>query len=180
MVSILAFDSASMEHLLSDDNSKYFSEAFPIIYKNKVQKKHGKQHFYTTPIDYALKNNQVKAVEMMVNYIVKYQNNYVSSYIFEKNLPLMIQRAVSINKLLTSKIFNVTFDFDEWASNSTCNEEVIRGYHGSIFELRYSYRKVFPDEKFDDAQDAKTASKVYKIAYTINLLPRVGMHIVDN
>ena len=60
MVSILAFDSGSMTHLLSEDNECYFSEEFPIIYKSKVEKKGGhKGNFITTPIDYALKNNQV-------------------------------------------------------------------------------------------------------------------------
>jgi hypothetical protein len=72
MVSILAFDSASMESLLGEANESYFSEEFPIIYKNKVQKRDGKSHFFTTAIDYALKNNQVKAVDLMVKYIVKY------------------------------------------------------------------------------------------------------------
>jgi len=72
MVSILAFDSASMAHLLSEDNERYFSEEFPIIYRVKVQKKGGKSHFFTTPIDYAIKNNQVKAVNIMIEYIVKY------------------------------------------------------------------------------------------------------------
>jgi len=59
MVSILAFDSGSMTHLLSEDNECYFSEEFPIIYKNKVEKKGGKGFFFTTPIDYAIRNNQV-------------------------------------------------------------------------------------------------------------------------
>ena len=36
MVSILAFDSASMASLLSSDNERYFSEQFPIIYRVKV------------------------------------------------------------------------------------------------------------------------------------------------
>lgn len=114
MVSILAFDSSSMAILMSDENQQYFNETFPIIYKNKVQKKGGKSHFFTTAIDYALKNNQVKAVNLMIDYIVKYQNNYVSSFLFNRSLPVLMQRAISIEKLLHSKIFNVNFDYDDW------------------------------------------------------------------
>ena len=54
-----------------------------------------------------------------------------------------------------------------------------RGYNSSIFDLRYSYRKVFPEETFDDSQDAKGKVRVYKIKYTLNLLPIIGMHIQD-
>jgi hypothetical protein len=180
MVSILAFDSASMESLLGEANESYFSEEFPIIYKNKVQKRNGRDHFFTTAIDYALKNNQVKAVDLMVKYIVRYQNNYVSSFLFLKNLPHLIERGISILNLLESKIFVVTFDYDGWPSGSTYGEEVIRGYHGSFFNLRYSYRDVFPEDYFDDAQEAKGRVKVAKIKFQINLLPSIGMHIQDN
>jgi len=36
MVSILSFDSKSMKVLLSDENSKYFSQEYPIFYVNKI------------------------------------------------------------------------------------------------------------------------------------------------
>jgi hypothetical protein len=39
MASILAFDSGCIECLLSDNNKQYFSSEFPIIYKNKMEKK---------------------------------------------------------------------------------------------------------------------------------------------
>ena len=122
-----------------------------MIYKNKVQKRDGKSHYFTTAIDYALKNNQVKAVNLMIDYIIKYQNNFISSILFYKNLPVLMERAISVSNLLHSNVFRVEFDYDDWPSNSTCDEEVIRGYHGSYFALRHSYRQVFPEERFDDA-----------------------------
>lgn len=72
MASILAFDSGSMESLLNSKNTKYFSELFPIIYKNKIAKKDGKNYYYTNAIDIALKNNQVKAVNLIIDYIQKF------------------------------------------------------------------------------------------------------------
>ena len=55
--SILSFDSLSMESLLSDENDQYFSEEYPIIYKNKMIKKDGSGYYYTNSIDNAIKNN---------------------------------------------------------------------------------------------------------------------------
>ena len=59
MASILAFDSGSMSALLGDHNEAYFDEKYPIIYKNKIPKKSGKDFFYRTALDNALRNNQV-------------------------------------------------------------------------------------------------------------------------
>jgi hypothetical protein len=70
MVALLAFDSGSMRSLLSEDNSKFFSEEYPIMYKTKVAKADGKHFYYTTAIDVALKNNQVAAVNIMLKYII--------------------------------------------------------------------------------------------------------------
>jgi hypothetical protein len=55
--SMLAFDSGSMSVLLNENNQEYFSELYPIIYKNKVPKRNGESFFYTNAIDIALKNN---------------------------------------------------------------------------------------------------------------------------
>jgi len=102
MASILAFDSRAMESLLRDENSQYFSEEYPIIYKNKIRKKTGKDFYYISALDAALKNNQVKAVNKMIEYVVKYQNNYVSSYLFLKILPALMQKDIKIQAILES------------------------------------------------------------------------------
>ena len=57
MASMLAFDSGCMLSLFDDANSKYFSDEFPIIYKNKILKKNNEDYYYTNAIDIALKNN---------------------------------------------------------------------------------------------------------------------------
>ena len=41
ILSVLSFDSKAVASLLSEDNSDYFSEEFPVIYQNKVMKKSG-------------------------------------------------------------------------------------------------------------------------------------------
>ena len=116
----------------------------------------------------------------MLDYIVKFQNNFVSSFLFQKSFPILLERGISLHNLLYSKVFTIVFDFDDWPSGSTNGDEITRGYNSSIFDLRYSYRSVFPEEHFDDSQDAKGRVRVYKIKYTMNLLPVIGMHIQNN
>jgi hypothetical protein len=58
MVSILSFDSRSMNCLLDDKNKEYFQSEYPIFYKNKLQKKNkDNKFFFRSAIDNALKNN---------------------------------------------------------------------------------------------------------------------------
>jgi hypothetical protein len=77
--------------------------------------------------------------------MVKYQNTFVSSFLFLKNLPVLIEKGVIIHDLLASKVFNWTFDFDNWPSNHNDERACIRAFNGSFFDIRESYTKVFPD-----------------------------------
>lgn len=73
MASILSFDSRSMGALLHEKNQEFFSEEFPIFYKNKIPKmSNNGGYYYRTAIDRALRCNQVKAVDLMIDYIVKF------------------------------------------------------------------------------------------------------------
>jgi hypothetical protein len=80
--SILAFNSRAMGILLSVDNSKYFTEEFPVIYKNKMEKRDGSGYYFSNAIETSLKNNQMRAVALIIEYIVKFQNNHISAYLF--------------------------------------------------------------------------------------------------
>jgi len=180
--SILSFDSYSMESLLSEDNEQYFSEEYPIIYKNKMIKKDGKGYYYTNAIENALKNNQVKAVNLLIAYIVKYQNNFVSSYMFLKNVPVLLDKGIALHDLLDSKVFNVVFDFDAWPGNHNDDEECIRAYTGSFFDIRQSYNEIFSDfvpleDQDESEKGSEDAKKVAKIKYSINLLAQVSMYM---
>ena len=84
----------------------------------------------------------------MIDYIVKYQNNYVSSYLFEKIMSQLITKGVKVAKVLNSSIFHYTFDFDEWPSTHTNDKKYIRPYNDSVFSLRKNYNKVFHEEEF--------------------------------
>ena len=71
MASILSFDSRSMNHLLDDTNNEHFTDEFPIFYRNKILKGKDK-YYYRSAIDRALRCNQVRAVSLIIKYIVRY------------------------------------------------------------------------------------------------------------
>ena len=104
MVSILAFDSRSMKSLLKDDFSDYFSLKYPIFYQNKINKGSvlKPKYFYRNAIDSGLKNFQYRAVEVIIDYICKYQNTFISSFLFSRNLPEILSKGIPCSKLFES------------------------------------------------------------------------------
>lgn len=72
LLSMLAFDSGSMEALLNENNEKYFDPLYPIIYKNKITKKSGSGVYLSSAIDNALRANQVTGLGLILDYIVKF------------------------------------------------------------------------------------------------------------
>jgi len=86
--------------------------------------------------------------------------------------------------LLSSNVFQFDFDFDEWPGTHENDGEYLRPYNESIFNIRQHYKTVFPEEEFDPSEKEDGTSKVadsgkiYKIRYTINLLPILGNHIL--
>ena len=85
----------------------------------------------------------------IIEYIVKYQNNYVSSFLFLKNISILIEKGVLVSSLFNSEIFYYQFDYDEWPSSHTDSVEYIRPFNDSIFNLRESYNKIFHEARFN-------------------------------
>jgi|TARA_B110000285_G_C14811639_1_gene462234 hypothetical protein len=56
-LSMLAFDSGSVELLLSEENEEHFSNVRPIIYKSKIEKSSGEDYFLSSAIDNAIRAN---------------------------------------------------------------------------------------------------------------------------
>ena len=83
---------------------------------------------------------------MLIKYIVRYQNNYVSSFLFTNNLGRLIDIGINLYELFDSEVFLMKFDFDSWPGVHHCDVTATRPYNDSIFELRDSYSKVFPEK----------------------------------
>ena len=120
----------------------------------------------------------------IIEYIVKYQNNYVSSFMFLKNINILIEKGVLVSSLFNSEIFQHQFDYDEWPSSHTDSVEYIRPFNDSIFNLRTSYNKIFHEARFNEDPNLEgelDSSKFYKVSYSINLLPVIGEYcIIDS
>ena len=97
----------------------------------------------SSAIDTALENNQIRALNEIIQYVVKYQNSYVYSYLFTDNLLSLIDKGVDVASLLASDIFYQRFDFQEWPAIHTDNTTKIVPFNGSIFRLRPSYKEIF-------------------------------------
>ena len=90
----------------------------------------------------------MRAVEVMLEYIVKYQNNVTSSFLLTKAMSSIIEKGISITALCNSNVLMYKFDFDEWPSVSTNQDTVSKPYHGDIFHIREHWMDVFPEAKY--------------------------------
>ena len=122
-------------------------------------------------------------MNLLVNYIVKYQNNYVSAKLFYKQIPILLEKGIETVKLFNSQIFQYTFDYDEWPTTHTDPNSYIRPYNSSLFRIRENYKNVFYEKNFvaiEDNMDENQQmdmTKIYKIRYSVNLLPTIGEYI---
>ena len=138
LVQILSFDSKSIAALLNEKHQCLFQKEFPIIYKLSTAKIECDMVFAhdcskKSAIDTALQNNQVRAITIMLEYIIKYQNSYVHSYLFKDNFLQMMEIGIEVAGLLNSNVFVYTFDYQEWASIHHNNTECIRPYNSTLF-----------------------------------------------
>lgn len=188
MASILSFDSGTMRYLLQDKFDDYFTAEFPIFYKNKIQKgssmayddprynSTNNQYFYRSAIDNALRNNQVRAVSYIINYIVKYQNNFSSSFLFLKNMAMIFDKGIKVCSLLESNVFKLQVASPNWPDVHTNDKLCLRPYNGSIFDIQNHYKAIFKEKEFDRDEN-QDKDKIFKIKYELNLLPQIGIHI---
>jgi hypothetical protein len=102
----------------------------------------------------------VRAVQIIIEYIVKYQNDMVSSFLFQKNFPTFIEKGIEVKPLLDSHIFNYEFDFDDWPSTHNNQSEELRPYNENLFMLRHHYKTVFPEKEFRSIDEQKEKDKV--------------------
>ena len=85
LINYIAADSKSIQDLLDDKNKPFFGSEFPIFYKNPPKKNEDGTLTSDSAIDIALDQNQIRSVNMMIKYIVKYQNSFVYKDLFESN-----------------------------------------------------------------------------------------------
>jgi|TARA_B110000285_G_C15127645_1_gene621331 hypothetical protein len=85
-----------------------------VSYGEKDEKGNFKKakYFYRSALANAIKNNQIKAIELIIEYIVRYQNNYTSSFLFKKNIDKIFEKGIEIKELLDSNVFLMEIQLD--------------------------------------------------------------------
>ena len=96
LVSYLAYDNNAVLGILKDENEQYFSIQFPVFYRNEDG---------TSAIDTALDANQIRSVNVMIEYMCKFQNSWVYANLFDNNLVTLITKGVTLKPLFESDIF---------------------------------------------------------------------------
>jgi hypothetical protein len=188
MVSILAFDNNTIQQLLQPENSAYFRADYPLFYNNKhlaeicePKKRPRKSYIIQNAIDTALESNKIRAVGLILDHVVTYQNNYVSSYLFNYNLSTLMERGIKVDRLLDSDVFSYKFQYPEWPAAHTDVRKTVKPYNGSIFDIRHSYSEVFEDLGDPINSESTCGSdRFYKITYSLNLLPRIEQTCADS
>ena len=88
LASILSYDSVSMEYILNDKFSHLFSDEYPLFYKVKIQRggnllTDDKDSFnYLNALDNAVYHDQPKSVTVIMDYLIKHQNDFTTHYLF--------------------------------------------------------------------------------------------------
>ena len=110
----------------------------------------------------------------------------------ETILPELLDKGINVTKLLSSDIFLLEFDYDEWPSNHKNDTACMRPYFNNIFELRNNYTACFPEPEFavvDEFaeknvsginKDKDSSQKISKIKFTCNMLNAIGEYIYFN
>ena len=107
LVTYLIRQKKTVEYLLSKKNERYFSKMYPIFYKNRDG---------NSAIDIALRNNLMRPISLVINYIVEYQNSPVFCDLFYNNLLKLLPLSVPLTHVFESQIFLTTIDHSSWPS----------------------------------------------------------------
>lgn len=80
----------------------------------------------------------------MISYIVKYQNNPVHSYIFERNFTRIIEKGINLEGLLKSKLFYFKLKYNEenWPNEHSNPSRLIIPVNKDYFNLKDNYRSI--------------------------------------
>jgi len=169
MIQILSFDSRIVKTLLSFEFNDDFNRKYPIFYKMR-HVIDGKET-NVSALDVALQNNQIRALNAIITYIIEYQNSFAFYFLFDNIFLELLEKGISVNGLLESDIFCHVFEVEDYPLIHPNKEYLIMPFNGSIFQLKGTYSSVFGRDLAED--EGQEDSKCYKIKYTLILLPSV-------
>ena len=98
--------------------------------------------------DLAIRHNSMRGISIMIDHVIKYQNNFVSANLFKNNFITMMEMGISVKGLLMSEVFYQTFELENFPTTHSDDTYCIRPYTGSSFQIEHFY-----DQLFGDVQD---------------------------
>lgn len=175
LIQIFSFDGRVVTQLLDNIDPEKHSAMYPLFYKMTHDLKENGIKI-TTAIEIALENNQIRALNSIIEYCVLFQNSYCFTFLFEDFVIELIGKGIRMTPLFESSIFNHVFEFENWPAIHENNQDICVPYNGSKFHLKNRYNQVFGFLGKVDAQgmldeDSGKDKKYYKIKYSLNLLP---------
>lgn len=130
-------------------------------------------------IDLALNNNLLVTVNMMVEYIVKYQNSYIFSNLITDNVVQMITKGITLSPLFRSDLVLHPINYNDWPEKSETEKDMLIPYNESKLTLRYKYPQIFKEiydreekekQQILDGTYISTGKRVNKINFELNML----------
>ena len=128
---MLSFDTGCIKTLLENDNWKDWKFTNPIFYR--LRRKIVNKVTYVSAIDIALEYGQIRALNLIIKYIVQHQNSYAFSFLFKDNLLELMEKGINVSELLESNVFNHQIIFHGWPMSHRDRDFMMRCYNGSIF-----------------------------------------------
>jgi hypothetical protein len=89
-----------LEEVITTDNYQFDT---PLFYK--MQHTNKKETKILTSVEIAAENNQIIALNRIIDFVVKYQNTYAFSFLFEKHMIMLIEKGIKVTSLFESEVF---------------------------------------------------------------------------
>lgn len=112
IIQILSFDSRIVQTLLDFKVSDEFNRKYPIFYKMRHIIEGQPQN--VSALDVALNNNQIRALNYIIEYIIEYQNSFAFYFLFDNIFLELLEKGISVSKLLKSDIFCHVFEVEDY------------------------------------------------------------------
>eukprot|EP00347_Sterkiella_histriomuscorum_P016393 403353358 len=80
-----------------------------------------------SPLDVAIKANQIKSVSLYLDLIVKFQNNHSFNYLIDKNLISLIQKSISLSEYFESNLPIIKVNNKNYPDLHFDDQEIIVG-----------------------------------------------------
>ena len=60
-------------------------------------------------------------------------------------MSVIMEKGINVAEIVSSKVFNVQFDYDGWPVNHYNDDKVFKTFNGSYYHLRDKYSEIFSE-----------------------------------